>query len=276
MTSFFDQKFGKEGTPERIKAKEDVLSSCSGQILLNARKEAKWLWQSQLPYIRISYPCKNVSTLQPQPANHWKSEQEWLKGLIFKPFKPFSRDFPWFWLTVFSVNSCFRFTRLFLIWVDRFSVKFRFRFTVFRDGVSRWMVRRWMVQKVHGGYTGKDEGSKKPRFHRTIRHLGISVPATGFSILGTAISVSGTVGRGIAGGGEKTVNPNRKRRHDGIAASSTERVALTSKVNRFGKWSTFSGNGKPKAENNEKNGQPKSGKVNLLSIWIQMQDFDLF
>lgn len=41
MTSFFDPQFGKEGTPERIKAEEDVLSSCSGQILLNARKEAK-------------------------------------------------------------------------------------------------------------------------------------------------------------------------------------------------------------------------------------------
>lgn len=36
-----DQKFGKEGTPERIKAEEDAYSFYSGQILLNARKEAK-------------------------------------------------------------------------------------------------------------------------------------------------------------------------------------------------------------------------------------------
>ncbi len=36
-----DQEFGKEGTPERIKAEEDALSFYSGQILLDARKEAK-------------------------------------------------------------------------------------------------------------------------------------------------------------------------------------------------------------------------------------------
>ena len=36
-----DQKFGTEGTPERIKAEEDALSFYSGQILLDARKEAK-------------------------------------------------------------------------------------------------------------------------------------------------------------------------------------------------------------------------------------------
>ena len=36
-----DQKFGMEGTPERIKAEEDALSFYSGQILLDARKEAK-------------------------------------------------------------------------------------------------------------------------------------------------------------------------------------------------------------------------------------------
>lgn len=36
-----DQKFGKEETPERIKAEEDALSFYSGQILLDARKEAK-------------------------------------------------------------------------------------------------------------------------------------------------------------------------------------------------------------------------------------------
>ena len=34
-----DQKFGKGGTPERIKAEEDALSFYSGQILLDARKE---------------------------------------------------------------------------------------------------------------------------------------------------------------------------------------------------------------------------------------------
>ena len=36
-----DQKFGKEGTPERMKAEEDALSFYSGQILLDARREAK-------------------------------------------------------------------------------------------------------------------------------------------------------------------------------------------------------------------------------------------
>ena len=36
-----DQKFGKEGSPERIKAEEDALSFYSGIILFNARKEAK-------------------------------------------------------------------------------------------------------------------------------------------------------------------------------------------------------------------------------------------
>ena len=36
-----DEKFGKEGTPERIKAEEEAFSFYSGQILHNARKEAK-------------------------------------------------------------------------------------------------------------------------------------------------------------------------------------------------------------------------------------------
>ena len=36
-----DAKFGKEGTPERIKAEEAAYSFYSGQILLDARKEAK-------------------------------------------------------------------------------------------------------------------------------------------------------------------------------------------------------------------------------------------
>ena len=42
-----DQKFGKEGTLERIKAEEDAFSFYSGQILLDARKEAK-LTQTEL------------------------------------------------------------------------------------------------------------------------------------------------------------------------------------------------------------------------------------
>ena len=36
-----NQKFGKEETPERIQAEEDALSFHFGQILLDARKEAK-------------------------------------------------------------------------------------------------------------------------------------------------------------------------------------------------------------------------------------------
>ena len=36
-----DKKFGKEGTPERIKAEENAYSFYSGQILLDARREAK-------------------------------------------------------------------------------------------------------------------------------------------------------------------------------------------------------------------------------------------
>ena len=36
-----DQKFGKEGTPERIKTEEEAFSFYSGQILHDARKEAK-------------------------------------------------------------------------------------------------------------------------------------------------------------------------------------------------------------------------------------------
>lgn len=36
-----DKKFGKEGSPERLKAEEDALSFYSGQILHDARKEAK-------------------------------------------------------------------------------------------------------------------------------------------------------------------------------------------------------------------------------------------
>ena len=41
IDALIDERFGKEGTPERIKAEEDALSFYSGQILLDARKEAK-------------------------------------------------------------------------------------------------------------------------------------------------------------------------------------------------------------------------------------------
>ena len=73
-----------------------------------------------------------------------------------------------------------------------------------------------MAQKEHGGIYRKGRRFKKPRFHRTIRHLGISVPATGFSILGTVISVSETVGRGIAGGGEKRSTQTGKDEAEGF------------------------------------------------------------
>ncbi|MCR5455472.1 MAG: helix-turn-helix domain-containing protein [Bacteroidales bacterium] len=36
-----DEKFGKTGTPERAKAEEEAYNFYSGQILQNARKEAK-------------------------------------------------------------------------------------------------------------------------------------------------------------------------------------------------------------------------------------------
>ena len=57
------------------------------------------------------------------------------------------------------------------------------------------------------------------------------------------------------------VCPPAGRLHDDIAASSTEGAVLTSKVNRFGKWSTASVNSNPIAGTKAKNGQPKSGKV---------------
>ena len=150
-----------------------------------------------------------------------------------------------------------------------------------------------MAQKVHGGYTGKDEGLKSRGFieqfgtwgfqslRLDFQSLGLRSPAAawGSCLVGPAELRRGTagkmeleilrqrtVGRGIARGGEKTVNPNRKRRHDGIADSSTERVALTSKVNRFGKWSTFSENGKPKAANNGNDGQPKQERTRLKGL----------
>lgn len=42
-----DAKFGKEGTPERGKAEDDAYAFYTGQILLDARKEAK-VTQSEL------------------------------------------------------------------------------------------------------------------------------------------------------------------------------------------------------------------------------------
>ena len=42
-----DAKFGKEGTPEGIKAEEDAYNFYTGQIILDARKEAK-VTQSEL------------------------------------------------------------------------------------------------------------------------------------------------------------------------------------------------------------------------------------
>ena len=57
-----DQKFGKEGTPERIKAEEDALSFYSGQILLNARKEAK-VTQAELAR-RISCTKSYISKIE--------------------------------------------------------------------------------------------------------------------------------------------------------------------------------------------------------------------
>ena len=36
-----DEKFGKEGTPERLKAEEEAYAFYTGQILKDARKESK-------------------------------------------------------------------------------------------------------------------------------------------------------------------------------------------------------------------------------------------
>lgn len=42
-----DEKFGKEGSPERLKAEEDAYNFYTGQIMHDARKEAK-MTQSEL------------------------------------------------------------------------------------------------------------------------------------------------------------------------------------------------------------------------------------
>ena len=56
------------------------------------------------------------------------------------------------------------------------------------------------------------------------------------------------------------VCPPAGRLHDDIAASSTEGAVLTSKVNRFGKWSTASENSKPIAGINAKKRSTKIRK----------------
>ena len=116
-----------------------------------------------------------------------------------------------------------------------------------------------------GGYTGKDEGSKSRGFIEQFGTWGFQSLRLDFQSLGLRFQSQGLSDAASRGRG-KTVNPNRKRRHDGIAASSTERVALTSKVNRFGKWSTFSENGKPKAANNGNDGQPKQERTRLKGL----------
>ena len=64
----------------------------------------------------------------------------------------------------------------------------------------------------------------------------------------------------------KTVNPNQEKSGKpkaGINGKNGQSKSgkYTSKVNRFGKWSTFSENGKPESGINGKNGQSKTGKV---------------
>ena len=166
--------------------------------------------------------------------------------------------------------------------------------------MTRWMVRRWMAQKVHGGDIPERTKVQKAAVSSNNSALGdfspcdwifnpwdcdfspwdceAPLPHGAHALLGrqncgggrrgkwswkscgNGLSDAASLGRG------KTVNPNRKRRQDGIAASSTERVVLTSKVNRFGKWSTFLENGKPKAANNGNDGQPKQEKTRLKGL----------
>ncbi|MDD6621667.1 MAG: helix-turn-helix domain-containing protein [Candidatus Limisoma sp.] len=57
-----DQKFGKEGTAERIKAEEDAYAFYSGMILRNARKEAK-ITQTELAH-RINSTKSYVSKVE--------------------------------------------------------------------------------------------------------------------------------------------------------------------------------------------------------------------
>lgn len=57
-----DQKSGKEGTPERIKAEEDALSFYSGRIVLKARKEAK-ITQTELAR-RINSTTSYISKVE--------------------------------------------------------------------------------------------------------------------------------------------------------------------------------------------------------------------
>ena len=57
-----DAKFGKEGTPERARAEEEACFFYSGQILQNARKEAK-ITQSELAE-RIQTTKSDISKIE--------------------------------------------------------------------------------------------------------------------------------------------------------------------------------------------------------------------
>ena len=56
-----DAKFGKEGTPERARAEEAAYSFYSGQILQDARKEAK-MTQSELAKMTQSELAERTQT----------------------------------------------------------------------------------------------------------------------------------------------------------------------------------------------------------------------
>ena len=75
-----DAKFGKEGTPERARAEEAAYSFYSGQILQDARKEAK-MTQSELAVAAalsrhraaLAAPCHFLFPLH-HPADAFHSE----------------------------------------------------------------------------------------------------------------------------------------------------------------------------------------------------------
>lgn len=62
-----DAKFGKEGTPERMKAEEEAYAFYTGQILLDARKEAK-VTQSELAR-RINSTKSYISRIENGAVN---------------------------------------------------------------------------------------------------------------------------------------------------------------------------------------------------------------
>lgn len=62
-----DAKFGKEGTPERMKAEEEAYAFYIGQILLDARKEAK-VTQSELAR-RINSTKSYISRIENGAVN---------------------------------------------------------------------------------------------------------------------------------------------------------------------------------------------------------------